>query len=523
MKSKMIKLSTAAAILIIVGIISLSPNGPKIVTPAFAMEEIIAAMKSVPWMHQTSRGFERGVTGVGEQWFGFEDKIHITKTAIGKMTFMDLKNHKRSEYDPETNIITVHYVVEDDFPLNLTSPWTLIESMSRSFKELGAETTITEGVYDGHDVQIQAFVLSDAAGKHESQKVILYIDSKSKLLIGAQVQGHDAEDNVVMDGEIIFRYPEMGPADIYALGVPQDASVVDLRPVLEFQAIWEAYRSARKAAPQEYILIATEARPARYGAGDAIRYYFKKDWQYRNESHSRAYKAVEPSLPKTIVSYQNLMQLWREGGLRKKSDLYLYDGNHKYWFDWNDEQQWEIRLKNYHPKEARNRFEIPRTHSLGYYAWPNINRKLTLYEDDYSKQNNLICVENLQQAMVHNGHATLPGRFLYYLDPEHDYICRRKVVEWRPDASWQEDLEWDKEVDPDQVQDGSIRVTDVTEYDQADSGHWYPKTIEIRSSGVRKDYQEVTLELKKTITIYLKVNPDFPEGTFDAAQILSVP
>lgn len=523
MKSRMTKLGTAAAILIIVGIISLLPSSPQIVTPAFAMEEIIQAMKSVPWMHMSSQGYESSVTETLEMWYGFEDKIFIFISEERGISFIDYKNHRNHKYNAETNTITTRYLYEDDFPLDQVSPWAMWESQCNSYKERGGQVITSEGEYHGRKVQIQEISLTEITEDHKPLKAIFYIDLKDKLLLGSHVQGKDAEGDAFIDSETTYQYPKHGPEDLYALGAPQNAKIIEQKLVSDIESIWDAYRLALKESPRQYILIATESKPDIYPNG-VIRYFFKNDWQYRSEMHSLGYKPAETSLPKTIESlnptFENLMQWWQKGILRVDSGFYLYDGKHTYTFGLSDQKHWEIKRKHYSPKESRNRFEIPRTLSLGYYAWPHMNRKGTNYSDDYSKENNLVAVEYLQQASIYEGQPSLPGRFLYYLDPEHDYICRRKVTEWRPDASWQEDLEWDKGVDPEQIRDGSIQVTDVIEYDQTDSGHWYPQTIEIRQSGIRKDYQEVALELEETITIYLEVNPDFPEGAFDADKIL---
>jgi hypothetical protein len=156
---------------------------------------------------------------------------------------------------------------------------------------------------------------------------------------------------------------------------------------------------------------------------------------------------------------------------------------------------------------------------LEWLGWPQIIATGHIIEDDYAKENSLICVERLQQGSIYSGNVSLPGRFLYYLDPQKDFMCRRKVTEWRPGAEWQKDKSWLEGVDPQKVRDGSITVEDITEVIQATNGHWYPKVIVVKQSGIRKDYQDAPLQVTNTKTVYVQVEPEFPDGVFDPEKL----
>ena len=158
------------------------------------------------------------------------------------------------------------------------------------------------------------------------------------------------------------------------------------------------------------------------------------------------------------------------------------------------------------------------TGSLGDLGWPYIGAEGHILEDDFSKANGLICIERLNQGLADAESVTLPARYLFYLDPQKDYICRRRVTERRPDADWQQDNNWLDGVDSEKIPAGSITVEEVTKLTKAPNGHWHPKVILVKQSGVRKDYKDTSLEVRTTKTVYLQSAPEFADGIFDITE-----
>jgi hypothetical protein len=220
LKSRITKLAAAAVIImgVIVGIHYLA--GP---IETVALADVFENMKKVPWMHQVSTGVERGIVGKAEQWFGFESNIWISKTYDGAVKYWDLENNKRYEYEPASSTITISHLNKDDFPLDLSSPCFLLESLVTKLTEQGAEIVAKSGKYKTKAVAIQEISLTQ---NNISSKCRLFIDRKRYILLGAEIKGTDPAGNIVMDGNIEFEYPESGPMDIYALGVPATAKVL---------------------------------------------------------------------------------------------------------------------------------------------------------------------------------------------------------------------------------------------------------------------------------------------------------
>ena len=520
MKSRTTQLATAAVIIaaIVISLTQFSNNAVE----AVEIGEIAAAMEQVAWMHLSTSGLNRALTGVGEQWIGFETKIHAGRWANGNVTFADAANHRQYEYDAQSNTLTITYM--ESYPLDLSSPTAILDGMQKMLEQQGGRMLARVGTYQGRKVQVQEMSLSNAGqGDGESHTITLFIDPGSKVLYAATVKGIDANGNVIADGTVTFDYPATGPQDIYDLGVPADAQVIDNTPEVSFQIMYEEYGRTRTNATNEYIAIVTHHNPRIDGIVTMIDVDFKLGRKQRQERHSVFHQGevldeLWPTYREQLGETFAALLAWSRGQYddpRAEIAIHLYDGEYYCSASRDGETDWSLREKDYTPDYN----PAPLT-SLGHLAWPVIVVTAQVIEDDYSRQNGLVCVESLGQGQVDpDGWASLPSRSLKYLDPSRDYLCMRQVTEWRPDAEWQQDKDWLAGVDPEKMRHGSIVVTEITEALQASNSHWYPETIVEKSTGQRADYQDAPLETRLIKRVYLDLSPEFPEGIFDLKEL----
>jgi len=512
----------AAAVIIIAAIVALrngSINSINMATIAFA--DVSKAMKNVPWMHSVTRGFDETRKGAVELWIGFETKINATKDFDGKVIFWNANEHRKYEYDPQSHSITIEYASEDNVPFHLSSPVLFLESMQNTFKEQGAEFTTKSGEYMGQKAQIQEISGSFVGQIKQNYVLRLYIDPESKLLFSAQIKSTDPNGNTIVYGETIFDYPQMGPADIYNLGVPRDAQIISKLPKEDYQAIWDNYRQKRAEATMEYIAVITHIN---HSLGDVITMVdvdYKSNQNHRLERHfvfnnGQVIDKFWPEHKKQLGDSFDSLLAWTKAHYNNTGfiSVHLYDGQYYFSTKRDDDGGWTKLRKKYSPGDN----PMPNTH-LEYLARPFIGKTGRIIEDNHAKENNLICIERLQQGSIHSGDVTLPGRFLYYLDPQKDYMCRRRLTEWRPDAEWQEDKNWLEGVEPEKIRDGSITIVDITDVIQAPNGHWYPEVIVVKQSGIRKDYKEAPLKVSTVKTVYLQAPPQLPDEIFNVEKL----
>lgn len=519
MKSR-IKLATAATIMIAV-LVCRSYFGGSVQLTTIGFAEISEAMRNVPWMHAVSREQEDGEDQSSERWIGFESRIHASKLPDGNISFSNMKEHKLYSYSPEDRSITLCYVYdpytpEDYFPFELPSANSFLADILKAVEERDAEITTKEIEYNGRQAQLQEISLS-VTRDNESYvgKLTLCIQPDSRLLLSKMAVLTDSEGNIIEKDETTYSYPQTGPADIYALGVPDDATIVSSLPEKDYQTIWDSYRQMRAEATTKYVAVVSHVTSPLFDVTNMVDVDYKLGQNHRLERHfvfNRG-EPIDEIWPKRKEqlgdSFESLLA-WATGHHDERGHIsvQLYDGELFLSAAREDDGGWR--------KPRKFTQKLMHEHYLQCLGWPFIGSDGRIIEDNYSTQNNLICIERLQQGKTYSGNVSLPGRFVFYLDPQKDHICRRKISEWRPGAEWQEDKNWLEGVEPDKITDGSITVYDTTEVIQAPNGHWYPKVIVIKQSGIRKDYRQAELKVTAVKKIYIRTDPEFPQGIFDA-------
>jgi len=488
---------------------------------AVEFSEIAKALGEVPWMHTVAIADIPQAKGTIEQWIGFHAKVEGGKMPDGKVSLLRLQEHERAEYDPNSNTITLSYAQESDFSPQMSSPAWIVESMQKALKDHGAQIVTRMGKHRGRKVQVQEISLAKHFRGIDLYTVKLYVDPQSKLLYAMESTAIDANNVAISTAQATYDYPPTGPRDIYDLGVPRDAKVVNNIPANDLRSILERYRQIREDATQAYIAVIAHNTGANYtDAVNQIDVDYKSGRKHRWERHSvfdQGQPFRDPQDPAWAISKQRIgetfesMLAWTQAQLTRPGktwiDIRLFDGEYEGSVRKDPKDGWGKPRKHYEPDS------IGLQDGLGDLAWPEIHTGAQMIEDEYAKEHTLICFERLQQGHLYNGTVSLPGRFLWYLDPTQDYLCRRKVTEWRRDADWQENRDWLKGVDPSEIPESSGSMEEITEAFQAPNGHWYPAAIAVSSAG--RDLNQAPLKAHHIKRIYLDLSPVFPEGIFD--------
>jgi hypothetical protein len=302
------------------------------------------------------------------------------------------------------------------------------------------------------------------------------------------------------------------------LGVPRDAPIGGNGPGASIHSFLDQYERARAEATREYIAImALREEPSRTGDDTVtiVDVDYKSGRKRRVESHSVFHGTEAAPLRAQYRqqmgdSFESLLAWTRRhyDDSRTRLSVDLYDGQYRGSVNRDGENGWSKLSKEYLPGGFDTNLTLSRQ------AWPPIDRVARMIEDNYARQNGWVCLELLSQGLVTSASwVPLPIRFLYYLDPSRDYLCRRQVMEQRRDASWQKDKNWLAGVDPKKVPEDSTTVVDIPEVAQAPNGHWYPQTIIQSTSGLSRDKKPFTHTVIKKV--YVQVSPQFPDGIFD--------
>ena len=539
MASKKTKFAIAVAVMLVV-VLALTLMD-KTVTPVYALEQSIEAMKNVSWMHAVpSSTMEGGETAFGETWFSVTHGIGANRCDDGTAGITYFNKDESYSYDPVAGTITLSLVSKADILSRTNSYSELFGNIIDTLNEHeGTEKTTISEVRNGKKaIVIEVKVPKGVEGDLGTEIWRFVMDEKSFLPMQMVLQGYNAEGEFIEVFDVLFDYPDTGPMDIYQLGVPSTAKIIDMRPSIDVQSIIEKYEAARKNDLSRYIALVlyTCSKDGGPEVAEEATIYYVDGNKFRREQLLATSDIIDSQRkgllnlgPEMGDSLESTLNWWsnREHLAVRRAEM--YDGEYKHhvvgnlniteFQRHNKEVNTKWREKNNKPPNLNNMY-TGGAQFLGRISNDVTKEQvITLVENEYSKQNGLICLQRLEEdrrfPFMRNGRRY---KRLCYIDPERDYICRRMEEYFVQDELWKKmysDADRCLVNNPDAgLEYTMLQVKEITESGQSEDGKWYPKRIEQLTTTQRGNGK-----LQKDIsifTIYLDTDGEFPEGIFDS-------
>lgn len=140
---------------------------------------------------------------------------------------------KRYLYDPSVGTLTIMAAPRGAFN-GPNSAFSMVSAFVQYNAEEGASIKKYTDRHNGRRVQVYEIekVRRDEGMSLGSEVVAkiryrIMADIKSKLMVAARAEWFDKNDETIRYSTVEADYPETGPSDIYALGVPRTARIVD--------------------------------------------------------------------------------------------------------------------------------------------------------------------------------------------------------------------------------------------------------------------------------------------------------
>ena len=530
MKNRITKLAAAAIIIAaLVGITLLD----KTVTPAYALQQSLEAMKKEIWMHAV-QSMKRTDDKSGESWISLIHGIGANVSEDGSAEFSISSENKVYKYDPLTETISITLPHKNNLFNRANSFSGYFEAIIDELKDNdGAEVTTTSEVRNGSNVKVVEVKVprGQPLGSVGTEFWRFTIEEKTFLPVRLELEGYNEKAEFIEVADMSFDYPGSGPTDIYQLGVPKTAKIIDKRPSIEVQEIIRNYKAARENKLSRYTALALYTKSKDTGpqvTEEATIYYLDSD-KHRRETLSPTWDIIESQregrldlVPEMGDSLESMLNWWTNREHLSLRRAYMYDGEHEHRvthnlnvteFQNNDEVNTKWRAKNSRPHDL-NELYTGAGNLLGFGPYCPV---ITLVENDYSKQNDLICLQGVERKFT----GTLQGRkykTLCYIDQNREYVCKRIEKYYIQDKLWLD--EYDNAEDflvknPDPgLEYTQLTVNEITEFGQTEDGRWYPKKIERRNTTQRENGR-----LQEDITtwmVYLDTAREFPEDIFDS-------
>jgi hypothetical protein len=243
-----------------------------------AWAQVAKAMRSKPWVRWTFRvPTEMTVPEsfqAPECWFSAEKKVFAGR-ANQSVHYVDLGGQETYDFMPQTNAL-VRSLTSDIDNVELGHFETLLRLVAewdRALKVPESPIQIVgrarRDVPDGDRRWTEyTFACRDARRAHKDYQVTFRVDPQTQLPVEMRSTEKYSADDPASERTYVIDYPEAGPSDVYALGVPRDAKVVDRRrahvqTTEEIKDFLAAYVQARAKPLAPYRMTVLKSGPGR--------------------------------------------------------------------------------------------------------------------------------------------------------------------------------------------------------------------------------------------------------------------
>jgi hypothetical protein len=461
-RSRFSKLVAAAAVIIIIYSMNnyFADN-----SSSAALGAVIESMQKMNWIHGSS------IATKEEYWQCFDPKIDVIVDYKGVISYRDYSKEVVYIYQPDSNTITINPVIDRFNQSSPESPTEIVQVLVKQFELLGGKVSTKRTTVNQRQVEIFSIV-------DEYQDVTLIVDADKNIPISLSRITHLPGNNRDATSSLSFDYPENGPKDIYNLGVPKDAQIIDNRPQGEMKRILDEIQKRYDAGFDDHIAVVLESyvrdnirEPSHVlvmrqnGKLKRLDRYTAFDLK-GGTNISSLYSQVKDKWPELTI--QNVLDLADE---KYEEELFIYDGTTTI----------QITIPSGKEKVSstnKDMFQIDEgIETLANFARCNPKNLMP------SNTDTLVKVEIIPEDSNHEGLVGLsfimnrndPAKYLsgttttwrikdFWFDPAKDYLLIERTTQ--------------EEMDGGVLQ--SIRRT--TEAAQTESGKWYPKVIVTESS-----------------------------------------
>lgn len=513
MKSRITKLA-AAAVIVVVAYVVIHLSGGSIDVATVSFAQMTEAMKKMPWLHAVIEGTYSGKQDRLEGWISFESRIHASKRPSGEIQYRH--GNILNEYDPKTETITIFFMPNDEIE-KFGSVWGFWETIIKQLSEAKAEVSQEKSRYGGKETRVFKIGSSPFGTPME---IKLTVDAEKNLPIFLNQKAFGTNGDITIEANAYFDYPENGPSDIYDLGVPRSAKVINNLPSKDVPQILEMYSSYRESAPAKYIALVTnswfdEKLDTFLTYGISVIHRNNKiqridDFRLPRTKHKEWRETLLKFKKEMGSTFGSQLTWWKENG--EMCEVELYDGKFQYNVS-RENNKWVAQPRKYIPwGDSRADNDLADIGwGVNFLSPRQSTSPFTVIENSYSKKHNLICLESkCQCTTTDTGWAILPQRIVCFLNPQRDFICQRFEKHEVLDAPWQKDKSWLQTVDPNKISAEEIVIREVTEFGQTNKGQWYPKVIEKEHKRGANDRRKVSRQM-----VFLKTDVEFPDGIFD--------
>ncbi len=486
-----------------------------------AWAQVIEAVRARPWIHGIVEVSNGADSERGEVWYS--PTMGIAASHHGEViTFDDLRLKIRQTYDP-ARVCVVRVPTPDFIGKEVESFDAMLREIFRNETEIGTPLPQTEVVnqrrreveregrrWIDYELSIRR-QLEGPSGTILTGEMVIRVDPETRLPHSMRVTTLRPDVQVRSESVIQFDYPEEGPADIYALGVPRSAKVDDRVPVGDVARIVAANEVGRERLTSYCAVVmkwSGEPRdllqPAPYRLW-TTRNRWRLEWARTTPEVLEAVEAIRAAgeLPADLGT----SDWWKEHLARFDfTPSAICDGKKVYRAGSSDPKHPKKRKWEAHGNATAVTRGLAREYAVERHAYPSLpipsadwTGTLDLHPKDGPSGTVLLTVRATRDYGANAYHIQR-----FWLDPARGYVtCRHEL-----DGLQQPDV---------QATDQSVMRKNVyvmEDFKRSPQGVWYP-TIVRRKNVIDQDEDGVR-ESDRTYRFWIDFDVDMPDSLFEA-------
>lgn len=496
-KRRLIKFVAAA--IIVIGVLQLSNYfNESFDGSTLVLAKALERMKQSSWVYSISETHSPQGKNIRHVWKSFDAHIDIIKEQDGTITYADYSKKVVYVYNPNSKTITLSFHTDNYMLPGSKTPFEMLSRIIESANDRKGKLTREKTRINGIEAELIRIVYND---NPHAESTILVRDVTKNLLTRMEIKaiklGADEKFTVVTT----FEYPEHGPNDIYEVGVPRDAKILDIRPEGPANALVELIQNKFEEGFGDHIAVVLTSwiegddvlEPSsvdvlrQKGNLKRVDRYHAYNFQNRRPRPGTLYEEIKDNWPKLTIP--QILKLEKDDALEYRA---LFDG--KQTVTLHESANGIMKKHDMHV----DIFKIRTEDSLAGLTW-TIPHKQIMGGSSKIKR-------DIQLLSEDPNHPDLAGyRFLefaqtydYWFDPNKDHILIEYVRR--------------------QQGNRPLLRTIVTQTGRTHDGKWYPKVIRTKSIYLNSQGETKSQSLEKRIL--LDTNPSFREGIFDASDLI---
>lgn len=491
--------------------------------------KVAANLNKARWVKNVTTSYLPGQTepaSVDEQWIDLKDKKIYCIYSGKYIHLMDYAQMHWSIYNPDSREMVVKKLSGQ-----WAGPGTQLNEYVEKLRDEGLKVTQSQEVHDGVTMAVIAFeeTLTSMnpdpnqftskmliAGKSVKTIRTRFIVDPATCRAGeSEITYYDAADELIVTRKTETEPVETGPADIYELGVPHDVTIVNKVPDAHVEEIRSQIQRHRDKFLKRYAAVQTEARieDGRERIMEAMVIY-RQDKKLRVDVFRNLYGTPDeltgPWADILETSMKHMEPFWSDKERFGIRSIRIYDG---LWQHILDERENEMVLREPQRRPDGDMYGDDDIDDFGWRTLWWLNAPEHMYEDDFSRANDLLAME-----LIGMGYHHVPKRLVLHVDPDKDYLYRRYSEQNLLDAPWREPGDRTETGESSAQAREGTRIYDVIEYGQTSEGQWYPKVVTIE--GYDQNVGRPRRPIHRVSRIHLiEENPTLPDSLFDPNQL----